>query len=201
MMSSACPSVTWSFGGKPKTGSRPHVRTSRFSLSSLPTGACGSGIDGSRSCIASHWRSTATSSSSRCFSSEASSLISAIARCFSSPAIDGTALLTAFRRARMDSTRGRSSRRFASMPRNAPTSTVIRFFRAASWYASGRARRSLRSIMSYGSTKLATPWSRVWWFALTSSIRTLCGPAGRPLMMSGLAPGRTMLRKWPKIGW
>jgi len=38
--------------------------------------------------------------------------------------------------------------------------------------------------MSYGSTKLATPWSRVWWFALTSSIRTLCGPAGRPLMMS-----------------
>jgi hypothetical protein len=30
-----------------------------------------------------------------------------------------------------------------------------------------------------GITKLTTPWSRVWWFALTSSIRTLCDPAGR----------------------
>jgi hypothetical protein len=70
-----------------------------------------------------------------------------MALCFSSPAIDGTALLTLFRQARIDSTSGRSSRRFASMPRNASTSTAIRFFRAASWYASGRARRSLRSIM------------------------------------------------------
>jgi hypothetical protein len=132
MMSSACPSVTWSFGGKPNSGSRPHFRTSRFSVSSLPTGACGSGIDGSRSCIASHWRSTTSSSSSRCFSSPASSLISAMARCLSSPVIDGTALLTAFRRARMDSTRGRSSRRFTSRARNAGMSTAMRFLRAAS---------------------------------------------------------------------
>jgi hypothetical protein len=37
----------------------------------------------------------------------------------------------------------------------------------------------------FGTVNSTTPLSMVWWLALTSSIRTLCGPGGRPLMMRG----------------
>lgn len=36
-----------------------------------------------------------------------------------------------------------------------------------------------------GTTKVKSALSRVSWFASTSSMRTLCGPTGRPTIMSG----------------